>query len=195
MDGGQGIAVDGTGNVYITGETRSTDLPVKNAYQSTYGGGNFYGDGFVTKFSSSGSTLVYSTYLGGTMWDAACDIAVDSAGITYITGWTVSWDFPTLNAYEDTAPGGGYYGDAFVTKLAATGSSLIYSTFLGGESAATGIAIDGLGHAYIAGAAREGFPTTPGAFDTTHNGGPDDAFVTKLYIGIVNRARDWQAYR
>jgi len=111
-DDGSGIALDGTGSAYITGYTSSTDFPTSNAIQGTYGGGDW--DAFVTKLNPSGSALVWSTYLGGNDADYAQWIAVDSAGSAYITGFTSSTDFPTLNPFQGSKAAG---HDAFVTKI------------------------------------------------------------------------------
>jgi Beta-propeller repeat len=125
-------------------------------------------------------TLVYSTYLGGSDEELAAGVAIDAAGNAYVTGGTVSADFPiTPGAFQTTKLG---FRNAFVTKLNAAGSALVYSTYLGGSSgdAAAAIAIDAAGNAYVTGAAdNPDFPTTPGAFQTTH-GGNFDAFVSKL---------------
>jgi len=112
-DEGNGIALDGTGSAYITGFTSSTDFPTSNAIQGTHGGGSW--DAFVTKLNPSGSALVCSTYLGGNGADYAQWIAVDSAGSAYITGFTGSTNFPTLNPVQGSYAAGGY--DAFVTKI------------------------------------------------------------------------------
>ena len=111
-DEGNGIALDGTGSAYITGYTSSTDFPTSNAIQGTHGGGSW--DAFVTKLNPSGSALVCSTYLGGNGDDYAQWIAVDSAGSAYITGFTSSTDFPTLNPFQGSKAAG---HDAFVTKI------------------------------------------------------------------------------
>lgn len=192
-DFGRGIALDGAGNAYITGWTvcRSTNctFPIVNAFQPDYAGGN--NDAFVTKIDSSGSALVYSTYLGGGKIINAKDdwgegIAVDSAGSAYVTGYTYAPDFPvTAGAYDTTRNG----LDAFIAKFTPDGASLVYSTFLGGigREQGQGIAVDANGNAYITGitessdnpftSAYEGFPVTPGAFQMR---GSFDAFVTKL---------------
>jgi hypothetical protein len=192
-DFGRGIALDGAGNAYITGWTvcRSAvcTYPTVNAFQPNYAGGN--NDAFVTKINSSGSALVYSTYLGGGQIlggteDWGEGVAVDSAGSAYVTGYTYSPDFPvTAGAYDRDRAG----LDAFVTKFSPNGTSLIYSTFIGGPSREQGhaIAIDASGNAYITGSTEsadnpftsqyDGFPVTPGAFQTK---GSFDAFVTKL---------------
>jgi hypothetical protein len=192
-DFGRGIALDGVGNAYITGWTvcRSTicTFPTVNAFQPNFAGGN--NDAFVTKIDSTGSALVYSTYLGGGKiingtedWGQA--IAVDSAGSAYVTGYTYSPDFPvTAGAFDPSRAG----LDAFVTKFTPDGRSLVYSTFLGGagREQGQGIAVDVNGNAYVTGItesfdnpftqAYEGFPVTPGAFQVK---GSFDAFVSKL---------------
>jgi hypothetical protein len=179
-DIGKGIAVDGSGNAYLTGYTdSSTDFPTTpGAFNTSYNG---YQDVFVTKLNASGTALVYSTYLGGSIDDVGYGIALDLAGNAYITGVTYSTDFPTtLGAFDTTkyAPSLG----AFVIKLNASGSSLVYSTYLGGGliEEGNGIAIDSSGNAYITGYTWGEFPTTPGAFDTSFNGGYHDGFVSKL---------------
>jgi hypothetical protein len=177
-DFGEAIAVDSAGSVYIAGATASTDLPTTaGAFDNTFNG--FSGDAFVTKLDPTGSSLGYSTYLGGSSGEVARGIAVDSEGAAYVTGPTGSTDFPTTSGAFDTLGG----GDLFVTKLDPTGSSLAYSTYLGGTGDDFGgdIAIDPAGAAYVTGATLStNFPTTPGAFDTTLNSLSGDAFVTKL---------------
>ena len=187
QDFGYGVAVDGGGNAYVAGITFSTDFPTTpNAFDTTHNGGVY--DGFVTKLNATGSALTYSTFLGGSgnetdyelLHFGASSIAVDETGNAYVTGFTGSTDFPTTPGAFDTSYGGA--GDSFVTKLDASGSGLVYSTFLGGsgDDAGYGIAMDSSGNAYVTGRTRSGnFPTTPGAFDTSFpsNG---DAFVTKL---------------
>jgi hypothetical protein len=187
-DVGAGIAVDDAGNSYVTGFTTSMNFPrTGTAVQATLAGSN---DAFVTKLDPTGSTLVYSTYLGGSGSEAASDIAVDSLGNAYVTGATLSPDFPTT-AGAVQAFGGAT--DAFVTKLNSTGSALVYSTYLGGNDVDTGggIGLDAAGNAYVAGSTLSpDFPTTPGAYQTIPRSGlpapptftPSryDAFVTKL---------------
>jgi hypothetical protein len=167
------IAVDSAGAAYLTGSTGSTDFPTTaGAYDTTQNGSY---DAFVTKLNPAGSSLAYSTYLGGSDNDFGLGIAVDSAGAAYVTGETLSADFPTTaGAFENSF-------DAFVTKLNPAGSSLAYSTYLGGSGLDTGygIAVDSAGAAYVTGTTAGGFPTTAGAFDTGANGNRD-AFVTKL---------------
>jgi pimeloyl-ACP methyl ester carboxylesterase len=174
-----GIAVDGTGNAYVTGQTSSTNFPTTpGAFQSSFGGGLY--DAFVVKLNADGSALVYSTYLGGSDGDYGNGIAVDASGNTYVTGYTNSINFPTTpGAFQTTL---GTWIDAFVVKLNADGSALVYSTYLGGANTewAKGIAVDASGNAYITGyTGSSDFPATPGAFQTG-SGGAYDAFVTKL---------------
>jgi len=145
-DSGAGIAVDANDNIYVTGQTTSSDFPTLNAYQSSNKGtADGQSNAFVTKFSDAG-TLVYSTYLGGNGsaevggvfvgGDVGTGIATDSSGDAYITGYTYSNNFPTTNAYQDSNNGyAGFHRNAFVTKLSADGSTLIYSTYLGGNGA------------------------------------------------------------
>ncbi len=185
LDSGQGITVDAAGNAYVTGITQQLTVPsdfptTVGAFDSTHYGGFF--DAYVTKLNSTGSALVYSTFIGGSDEDLGTDIAVDSTGNAYVTGSTSSPDFPTTAGAFDTTYNTNR--DAFVTKLNATGSALAYSTFLGGfeSDGGNGIKVDSSGNAYVAGnTLSSSFPTTPGAFDTTHN--PNevfDVFVTKL---------------
>jgi Tol biopolymer transport system component len=180
-DGGAGIALDAAGNAYVTGFTRSANFPTTlGAFDRTYtsGAGSHV---FVTKLDSNGATLVYSTYLGGATGEAGTSIAIDNAGAAYVTGVTGSIAFPTTPGAFDTTKNNG--DDVFVAKVNADGSGLIYSTFLGGSltDRGAGIAIDAAGNAYVTGeVVSADFPTTPGAFDTTFNGGARDAFVTKV---------------
>ncbi|WP_164779778.1 DUF7507 domain-containing protein [Paenibacillus kobensis] len=178
-DQGNGIAVDPFGNAYVTGQTLSPNFPTTpNAFQPFSLGNQ---DAFVTKLSSNGNSLIYSTFLGGQGVDAGVGIAIDSEGNAYVTGSTSSIDFPvTPSAFQ---PGlAGNLEDAFVTKLNADGTGLQYSTFLGGFGVdeALGIAVDGSGNAYVAGFTTSfDFPTTPGAFQIFLNG-VIAAFVSKL---------------
>jgi Beta-propeller repeat len=179
-DFGFGIAVDSAGNAYVTGLAQSTNFPTTTgAFQTT---GNGSGQAFVTKLTPTGSALVYSTYLGGSGDDSGSAIAVDGSGNAYVSGDTSSTNFPTTTAAFQTTFGGGL-SDAFVTKLNATGSALVYSTYLGGsdDDQGNGIAVDGSGNAYVSGGTSStNFPTTTAAFQTTLRGGLRDAFVTKL---------------
>jgi beta-propeller repeat-containing protein len=175
-DIGNRIAVDGSGNAYVTGETSSANFPTASPIQGSYGGG--LDDAFVTKIDAAGSTLVYSTYLGGSGDDAGNDIAVDGAGSAYVTGSTGSANFPAANPLQAGFGGG---NDAFVTKLNAAGSALVYSTYLGGSGGdfGAGIAVDGAGNASVTGwTTSTNFPTTNPV--QASNGGFADAFVTKI---------------
>jgi Beta-propeller repeat len=186
-DQGLGIAVDGEGKAYVTGETSSADFPTTpGAFDTSFNGS---ADAIVTKLNASGSALIYSTFLGGReAFDRGLGIAVDPEGRAYVTGQTFSADFPTTPGTFDTSFNGSADGsaDAFVTKLNASGSALIYSTFLGGGTSVFERGDSGLGiavregRAYVTGETDSSdFPTTPGAFDTTFNG--DVAvFVSKL---------------
>src|SRR2546428_57943 len=165
-DRGFGIAVDAAGNAYVTGGTGSINFPTTpGAFQTTSGGG----DAFVTKLDPTGAALVYSTYLGGSSGDFANGIAVDATGSAYVTGTTVSADFPTTPGAAQTTFGGGLV-DAFVTKLNPTGSALVYSTYLGGGGSdqGFGIAVDTAGNAYRTGhGGGVNLPTRPGTFHNT----------------------------
>lgn len=155
-DVAKAIDIDGSGNAYITGSTTSSDFPVLNAYQGAKIGGR---DAFILKLSSSGNSLGYSTYLGGSITQQGEGIVVDSSGNAYVTGYTESANFPLLEEYDDTIGA----IDIFVTKLSAGGSNLRYSTFYGGSSDDYGyaIAVDGSGSAYVTGQSQSSdFPHT-----------------------------------
>jgi hypothetical protein len=190
----QGIAVDSSGNAYVTGSTTSTNFPTVNPFQATNCASltRSYNTAFVTKLNSSGSALDYSTYLGGCWQDEAYGIAVDSAGNAYLTGRTASTDFPTLNALTDInkaavrTPGN---FTAFVTELNSAGSALVYSTYLGGstEDFGYGIAIDSSGDTYVTGQTYStDFPLAAplnGTIGAFYNG-----FVTKLNFNASSSA-------
>jgi hypothetical protein len=178
MDESNGIVVDASGNAYITGGTVSPNFPgTAGAFQTTLAS-PFAFDAFVTKMNSTGTALIYSTYFGGANRDIGNDIAIDDAGNAYITGQTESADLPTTPGAFRTTPVGSDEFDAFAMKLNATGSALVYSTYLG-PVIGTGITVDSSGNAYITGQANGDYPTTPGAFQTVA-GGSSDAFATKL---------------
>jgi CSLREA domain-containing protein len=176
------LAIDTTGNVYITGTTNSSDFPTVNQFQSNLSGL----DAFMAKIDANGSTLLYSTYLGGVSLDEGANIAVDVDGDAYVTGRTFSPNF--LGVPTVIVP-----PDAFVVKIDPTqagAASLLYSKLLGGAGpdAGIGIAVDRFKSAYVTGMTiSSNFPTTPGAFDTScgtdgncNSFSKDDAFVAKL---------------
>lgn len=175
------IAIDGNGNAYVTGYTESPSFPVSSgAFDTTLPATGTAG--FVAKLNSSGSSLVYGSYLDGAEGLA---ITVDGNGYAYITGGAAATNFPTTSGAFQTSFGGGSF-DAFVTKVNADASSLIYSTYLGATYADRGnaIVVDASGNAYVTGYTRSSdFPTTSGAYQTSFGGGVDDAFVTKLNSG------------
>jgi hypothetical protein len=185
-DDATGIAVDPNGEAFVVGYTASTDFPTENAFQPTNAGGY---DAFVTRFDSSGSALVFSTYLGGStgFFDFAAGVDVNYAGsaaTAVVTGNTDSTDFPiTPDAYDTSYNGSGpFCGDAFVTKLARDGTALQYSTYLGGtlDECVSNIAVDSKGRAHVVGFADSlNYPTTAGAVQPT-NDGSYDVIVTKL---------------
>jgi hypothetical protein len=172
------IAVDSAGNAYVTGVTTSIDFPTTNAFQPAYGGGN--ADAFVTKINANGSALVYSTYLGGSLDEVGQSIAVDSAGSVYVTGYTGSPDFPTVNPIQATNHG---IHDAFVTKISPDGSALTYSTYLGGSSDdyGWGIAVDSAGNAHVTGdTPSRDFPVVNAIQPTFHEGANFNSFVSEI---------------
>jgi hypothetical protein len=177
-EGAYGIALDDSGYAYVIGDTESPNFPnTFGAFDEIHNGGL---DVFVARLDPTGNALVYATFLGGDNWDQGFDIAVDGSGSAYITGSTLSSDFPTTARTFDTTHHGKY--DAFLTKLNPAGSVLAYSTFLGGgdDDRGQSIAVDIAGNAYLTGWTRSGdFPTTTGALAVMHSGG-DDVFVTKL---------------
>ena len=204
------IAVDAGGNVYVGGWTTSNDFPVVNAFQSAPSGRQ---DGFVAKLAPGGSKLVYSTRLGGALDDAVNALAIDASGNVYVAGETYSWDFPTKNAFQPQKAGqlmvNASVGSAFVTKLGPTGSTLVYSSFLGGEvcqrlcqtigsdqyfaDVAYGIAVDGSGHAYVTGTAVSyTFPLVDSAAARKQQDNQQSEFVTK--IGISGATLLWSTF-
>jgi hypothetical protein len=203
-DAALAIALDSTGNAYVTGWTRSADFPTsEGAYQTVNKSfSNGLATGFVTKLNATGDALIYSTYLGGTITQqcfsyefvpgqAGLSIAVDGQGSAYVAGATSAADFPvTAGAFQQSYPASSLEAPSgFVTKLSPDGTALVYSTYLGGSGAgafcyvegdeAYAIAIDSAGDAYVAGGtASADFPVTAGALKTAYTGG--NAFVTKL---------------
>ena len=175
-DEGKALALDSTGAVYITGITTSADFPTTaNAFQRVAQ----YQDAFVSKISPDGSTLVYSTLLGGRGYDLALAIAVDSAGRAHVTGMTESEDFPLRNPLRSDL---GNPWDAFVTRFNADGSALEFSTLLGGSGTqqAMGIALDLSGNIYVCGYTDSADFPIVNAFQPDFGGGGGNGFVTKL---------------
>ncbi len=200
-DSALGIAVDSTGDVYVTGRTSSTNFPVKSAYQPTFSGGST--DAFVTEIGPDGLSLVYSTYLGGatpvttstspadsfcgvpagvtSAMNAGAAIAIDVTGAAYVTGSTNTSNFPITTGAKQIAIGGAF--DAFVTKLNPGGASLSYSTYTGGtqNDCGTAIAVDSAGEAYVAGStSSKSFVATKNAYQTTLNSSSGNAFFMEL---------------
>jgi Calx-beta domain/Carboxypeptidase regulatory-like domain/Beta-propeller repeat len=180
---GNGIAVDGNGNIYVAGQTTSLNFPVANAVQSAPTTSDSCFNGFVTKLNPAVPSYVFSTYLRGSQCDTANSVAVDSSGNVYVTGTTGSTDFLIANAFQPTLAGPQFSGgDAFVTKLTGDGA-LTYSTYLGGSSSETGYGItaDSSGNAYITGFTNStNFPTMNPIQGSNGGGFNTDAFVTKL---------------
>jgi hypothetical protein len=185
-DIGNAIAVDTSGIAYVTGVTSSPNFPVVGGVQAFLNGD---GDAFVSKLDPTGSTIVYSTYLGGSSFDQGNGIAIDSAGNAYVTGLTFSSDFPaTSGSFQPSAPGAPLA--AFITKLDPSGSALVYSTYLAGTvpnenngTAGNAIAVDGSGSAYITGNTFSTSFPLKNPVQSTFAGGTNiggDAFVTKL---------------
>jgi hypothetical protein len=192
---GRAVAIDASGNAYVTGQTKSNNFPVSaNAFQrgpqipaNCPGCANDHTDGFVFKLNATGSALTYSTYLGGASdIDDPRGIAVDASGNAYVMGDTNSIDFPvTAGAFQTTAHGN---GDMFLTKLNPTGSGLVFSTYIGGSNVDNGerVVIDGAGNSYLLGFSSSlDFPITAGAFQTT-NRGAFDLTVTKVNSSGTN---------
>jgi hypothetical protein len=195
-----GVALDGAGNVYLTGSTDSPDFPTTpGAYDSTFT--SILDNAYVMMLDGATGAVIYSTLLSGTMstWlpgytaDSANGIAVDAAGDAYVVGETIDSDFPTTaGAYQPAYGGGGW--DAFLTELNPDGSGLIYSTYLGGgdNDEGNGIAVDATGDVYVEGLTYStDFPTTAGAFQPTLQGS-QAVFVTKLAPG--GTALDFSTY-
>lgn len=181
-DSGNAIAVDAYGHVAIAGDTTSSNLPVTGgAFQRAIGGGQ---DAFVAKLGSAGNSLTFLSYLGGSAIDHASSVAMDLTGTVYVGGYTYSTNFPVVAAYQPQ-PGGGQ--DAFVARLSANGSTMIFSTYFGGHGGSTGApeevngaAVDLYGNLVVAGTTSSAnFPVTAGAFQTIF-GGETDGFVARF---------------
>lgn len=181
-DQARGILTDASNNIYLAGYTTSTNYPTTaGAYDITQNGS---ADVVLTKLNPTGTSLVFSTYLGGSTFEEAYDLARDTTGNIYVTGRTNGGTFPTTAGAVDTSFNG--VADVFVAKFDQTGATLVYSTYLGGDANDYGVAIavDSGGNAYVTGFTADGtvtdFPTTAGAFQTTFQGGTNDIFVSKL---------------
>jgi hypothetical protein len=178
VEEGMGVATDSEGNAYIVGTTNSLNFPTTpGTFQAAKNTGK---DVFVTKVNPGGSSIVYSTYIGGALDDSGYGIAIDSEGNAYITGTTASANFPTTTGVVQASNGGNT--DAFVTKLNKTGSSLVYSSYLGGSDneEGFGIALDFSGNASVTGVtASNNFTVTSSAMQSSL-AGPTDAFITRL---------------
>ena len=172
------IRVDAQGYAYVAGRTEADDFPVLNAYQSRYAGGS--DDVFVSKLSPDGSTLIYSTYIGGSEYDQGRSLGLDSNGSVYVTGRTDSTNYPVVKPIIANYAG---EQDGFVSKLSADGTQLVYSTYLGGSKNDIGhaITVDAKGNAYVTGLSNStDFPVV-GAYQSAYKGGDgDDVIVTKL---------------
>src|SRR5262249_37766768 len=161
-------AVDKNGNVYVTGETNSVNFPTTNPLQPALGGGL---DVFVTKLNERGSSVVYSTYIGGLGDESALGIAVDASRNAYLSGRTASINFPTANALQTAYAGGP--SDCFVAKLNETGSRLVYSTYLGGtgQDECFDLRLDTVANAYVSGRTNSTDFPTANAVQPTNAGG------------------------
>lgn len=186
-DAGGGIAVDDQFSAYVTGGTRSADFPTtEGSFDQVFNGTD---DGFVVKLNASGNDLDYGTFLGGDRIDGGNDVALDATGSAYVVGYTSSLNFPTTPAAFDKSYNNGF--DVFVVKLNPTGDTLAYATYLGGNAvdSSRAIAIGDTSRVFVAGETQShNFPTTPGAYDTSHNRWLD-VFVVKMdlspYASIV----------
>lgn len=181
------IAVDANGDIYLAGDTASTDFPTTDgAYDRTHNGGSigFSQDAFVMKLSGDGQEIIYSTFIGGSDDETIYSIAVDDEGNAYVTGVTASTDFPTTNdAYDRTYNGG--ENDCFVAKLSSDGSELLFSTYVGGLEGEfpKGIAVGENGECHVVGNTySSNFPVdTVNEQESCHTlGGDQDGFVFKV---------------
>ncbi len=181
-DYGYSLTLDTNGNVYVTGWTSSIDFPTtRGAYDTSYTGG----DVFISKLDGGLTSLLASTYLGGSSQEFGQSLTLDTSGNVYVTGYTSSTNFPTTSgAYDTSLDGYGSYSDVFVSKLDGGLTNLLASTYLGGfyEDKGYSIAIDTSGNVYVTGYTTNGnyFPVTSGVYDTHYNGGNSDAFISKL---------------
>ena len=212
-DAASSIAIDSSGDAYITGGATSHNFPTKNPIQANFGGGgttcpaqhvSICGDAFVAELNPTGSTLLFSTYLGGSGEDSGLGIVLDPAGNIYVSGGTDSTDFPTTAGVIQPTFGGGSQGctnagvacgDAFLTKINAARTAFVYSTYLGGSGddiGGLGLVLDAAGNVHMAGlTGSSNFPTTSNAVQLAFGGGSSscspgfvcgDAFVTKFSL-------------
>jgi len=189
------MCINGGGNVYVVGDTRSSNFPVTfGAYDTTYRGG--ISDGFVSSFDNNLANLLSSTFIGGSDYEVVWSMSVDKSNIVYVCGWTYSSDFPTtLGAFDTTYNGTGTWsffdigGDIFISKFDVNLQDLLASTFLGGTDGdgdeSSLIFLDANDNVYVAGMTHSSdFPVTPGAYDTSFNGKGQyyggDTFISKL---------------
>jgi hypothetical protein len=174
---GNGIAVDSSGSAYLTGATSSVDFPtIGGSFQTAYGGGS--SDAFITKLSPDATSLVYSSFLGGSGFESGASVGVDASGDAVVTGTTSSTNFPTAAALQATLAGG---ADAFVTKVSSDGTAKVFSTYLGGSGTDQGsaLALDAVGNVYLTGSTSSSDFPTVGPVQNILGGGTD-AFVSEL---------------
>ncbi|HVP29355.1 MAG TPA: SBBP repeat-containing protein [Myxococcota bacterium] len=197
---GRAIAIDAQGRAYVTGTTSSSDFPVTGGIRNTPCATAIdptYTDGFVARLSAAG-VLSYSTFLCGDGFDQPNGIALDAGGNVYVAGWTASGDFPTVNPFQATSKTYPFGITGFVSKLAADGSHLVYSTYLGGSinDYVNGLAVDGQGNAYVAGKTEStDYPTTPGVLQPQRgNVICIDQFCTDAFVTKINAAGNALVY-
>ena len=180
VDVANSVAIDASGNAYIAGSTNSANFPTLNPFDGTFGGDQVKYDAFVTKMNAAGTSMIYSTYLGGSNDDNGTGLAVDGSGQAHVVGFTDSTNFPTASPFQAALNGSAY--DAFLTKLNATGSGLIYSTYFGGtqNDSALSVAIGSSGSAVIAGETASSNITTFAPYQTLFGGGASDGFVANF---------------
>jgi RHS repeat-associated protein len=182
-DQANAVAIDGAGDAYVVGSTSGSFPTTSGAAQTAYGGGTT--NAFVSKLNPAGSALTYSTYLGGGGADSAAGVGLDAAGEAFVTGRTSSTNFPTAGGPFQPASGGGS-NDAFVTKLSAAGTTLVYSSYLGGsgDDEGTAVAVDPIGDAFVAGLTNSSNFPVAGAYQGSNAGGYD-AFVAQVVPGLA----------
>ena len=183
-----GIGVDGAGNVYVAGTTASTDFPgvTGSSFQSSNAGGY---DVTLTKFNSTLSGVIFSTYIGGSDSDFAEGLAVDADGNCYVAGSTASTTFPGVDGNSIQSSNGGGSGDVFAFVMNPSGTAMVMSTFLGGsdDDGAAALAIDGSGGFYVTGwTTSTNYPVTIGVLQTTYGGGDRDTFISKIDLTAGN---------